>query len=151
MGWSEAVKRVIKQTEFTLYQYPIWKVAMENQKDWEDRIFSPVSRYEEKASPVYTGYNSTTEQMALEWTNKELKVEQIEKSMSILTVPERRYIEEKYFNPMRPSDYDVCEELGMSQSQVSRMKGPALLKLATALNIPHAEECLTEIWEKQTG
>ncbi|MGA8944194.1 MAG: ArpU family phage packaging/lysis transcriptional regulator [Thermoactinomyces sp.] len=124
---------------------------MENQKEWEDRIVSPVSRYEEKTSPVYTGYNSTTERLVVEWRNKELRMEQIEKSMSLLTVPERRYIEEKYFNPRRPSDYDVCEELGMSRSQVSRMKLPALLKLATALNIPQAEECLTEMWEKQTG
>jgi hypothetical protein len=64
MGWNETVKDVLRETELTLYQYPIWKMSIENQKEWENRIAAFISMYKEKTSPSYTGYQSTTERMA---------------------------------------------------------------------------------------
>ncbi|MGA9174838.1 MAG: ArpU family phage packaging/lysis transcriptional regulator, partial [Thermoactinomyces sp.] len=86
-----------------------------------------------------TGYQSTTERMAVEKVTKEVKIQQIEKSLEILTEWERQYIEEKYFNSRHPSDYEVCAELGISRRTITRIKTPAILKVATALNIPQAE------------
>jgi ArpU family phage transcriptional regulator len=96
-----------------------------------------------------TGYQSTTERMAVEKVTKEVKIQQIEKSLEILTEWERQYIEEKYFSSQHPSDYEVCAELGISRRTITRIKTPAILKVATALNIPQAEECLTEILLKK--
>ncbi|MBH8609317.1 ArpU family phage packaging/lysis transcriptional regulator [Thermoactinomyces sp. CICC 10521] len=144
MVWKETVKDVMRETELTLYQYPVWKMSIENQK-----IAANIPLYKERTSPAYTGYPSTTERMAIEKVTKEIKIQQIEKSLEILTEWERQYIEEKYFNPRHPSDYEVCEELGISRRTITRLKTPAILKVATALNIPKAEECLTEIMMKK--
>ncbi|MFC7443426.1 ArpU family phage packaging/lysis transcriptional regulator [Laceyella putida] len=149
MDWKETMRSVVKETELALYQYPIWKMSIENQKEWETILPSITPQYKEKTSLAYSEYQSSTERCVIEKNMKEIKTHQIENSLSLLTEWERNYIEEKYFNPRHPSDYEVCEEIGISRATVTRLKVPALLKVAAALNIPYAEECLTQYYMKK--
>jgi ArpU family phage transcriptional regulator len=149
MNWKETIRGVVKETELTLYQYPIWKMSIENQKEWYNMLPPITPQYKEKVSPSYSEYQSATERCVIEKNIKELKTQQIENSLSLLTEWERSYIEEKYFNPYHPTDYEVCEEIGISRATAARLKVPALLKVAVALNIPQAEECLSQYYMKK--
>lgn len=59
--------------------------------------------------------------------------EQVERAVSRLSPTERQIIEKRYLEEDEVYDYNVYNEIGVSESKYYRLKSSALLKLAFAL------------------
>jgi ArpU family phage transcriptional regulator len=133
-------KKVLKCLEKMLYEYPLLKISLENERELEQEGLSNLypsmtSSYEHRTSKGYSEYQSSTEKYALLRAAKQMKLRQVERALEVLNMEEKAIIEEKYFNPMRHFDSYIYDKLGFSKSTYQRLKKSALKKLAVALNI----------------
>lgn len=130
--------RYVRQTERALYEYAVLKVALENEQELEreglGNLFpNMIASYEEtiRGSVI----SKPTENIALKRAEKQIKVTQIDRALSVLSPDESELVDEKYLNTEQPSDVRVMGKLTLSQANYYRIKDRALRKVATALNI----------------
>lgn len=123
----------VRKVERALYEYPSLLAGLENKEEMESLYPSLISSYNEtiRGSDI----SKPTEKYGIIRAEKELKLRQINRALSILSPEERKLIETKYFDPSQPTDVEVYMECGFSQRNYPRIKYRALRKVATALNI----------------
>lgn len=119
-----------KKVERLLLDYPILKLAVD-----EVELPSCTPMYEERTSPAYSGYHSTTEKCAIRMADKKLQIKRIDRALEVLSIDEREMVELRYFKLSYPTDEIICEQLGWSKRSYYRVKARTLRKLALALNL----------------
>lgn len=130
----------MKTIEQCLYDYPILKASIENERELEkeglSNLFPSITPvYEERASKGYSEYQSQTEKYGILRARRIIQYRQINRAMNTLTTDERRVIEERYINPNSPTDQIAYDRLGISRSTFNRLKMQAIRKMARALNV----------------
>jgi len=128
-----------RKVERILREYPVLKAAIENERQLEreglGNLFpSCTPIYEESVSRGYSEYQSITERYAIIRADNSIRLQQIERALSVLDLDERFLIEKRYIDPSPADDRFVCDELGWSLRTYYRIKKRALYKLAMALN-----------------
>lgn len=125
----------IKAVEEYLYEYPALKAALEIEKELEKAGLgnlypSMVPAYEERTGKSHSEYQSQTEKYGILRASKNLRLQCLERALAALTKDERDLVEEKYFNPLRPTDQEVYETLNLSRGKYHQLKKQTLHKLA---------------------
>jgi len=130
----------IKAVEEYLYEYPALKAAWEIEKELEKAGLgnlypSMVPAYEERSGKGHSEYQSQTEKYGILRASKDLRLQCLERALAALTKDERELVEEKYFNPLRPTDQMVCETLNYSRGKYHQLKRKTLHKMAMMLRL----------------
>lgn len=90
------------------------------------------------------GFHSSTEEAAISKVDFERERDQylnrVQRAVNRLSYQERSIIINRYIDPEEKFDYEVYNELGMSERKYYRVKAKAFYKLAFALNIVVYEE-----------
>ncbi|RAS75721.1 ArpU family phage packaging/lysis transcriptional regulator [Priestia endophytica] len=93
-------------------------------------------------------FHSSTETAAIERVDYERErdafLKRVQQAVNRLSFKERQIIIERYMDFEEKYDYEVYNELGMSERGYYRVKGRAFYKLAFALNLNVFEEGLLE-------
>jgi ArpU family phage transcriptional regulator len=113
-----------KTVERILKKYPIYKTSML-------KFPSCVTNLSyERVQGGYKEFQSTTEKFAIVHADRSRLVKQVDQSLELLEVEERKVIEETYFRSGWYQINIVWERLGMSKSTYYRKKQEILDKLA---------------------
>lgn len=120
--------RIVEQK---LKRYPRLKRAV---KDWE-LLPSCTPSYEEKTSPGYSEFISTTEKFGIKRAEKKREVERIDNALGALSDLQRVIIEEYYFNKDFPGVIIFCEQYGLSKTKYHELKREAIDTIAEVLNL----------------
>jgi ArpU family phage transcriptional regulator len=117
-----------KEVETWLRQYPLLKEIIQD-ADYP----SCTPSYEERTSPGYSEFVSTTEKYGVKQADNRLLVERIERGLSWLSDEQREIIEACYFRPTFPGVLIFAERHGMSKPQYQRLKKQAIQKIAKSI------------------
>jgi ArpU family phage transcriptional regulator len=130
------MKPFYKQTvERRLYEYPLLKQSIKNAQVWEEFMPSLTPSYEERTSPSYSEYVSSTERFGILRAMKQIQLQEIEEALACLTVDEQAVVRERYLNPVQPPDSVVMDTLGIGKSKYYQIKSSAISKMAKILNV----------------
>ncbi|MCH5586296.1 hypothetical protein MK805_15240 [Shimazuella sp. AN120528] len=124
-----AYKKIVERM---LREYPILKKSIVEYESYH--YPSCITVYEERIGRSYNEYLSSTEQYGIRRADKQMKVRSVEQALKVLSIEERKLIEERYFDLNTPSDGMIYERLGWSKRNYYRIKKGALYTLATFLN-----------------
>jgi ArpU family phage transcriptional regulator len=117
-----------KETEEVLRQYPLLKQITQG-IDYP----SCVPSYEERTSPVYSEFVSTTEKYGVQRADNRLLVERIERGLSLLSEEQRTIIEACYFDRDFPGVIEFAQRHGLSRAGYHRLKKEAIQTIAKFL------------------
>jgi ArpU family phage transcriptional regulator len=120
--------KYIKEVEMLLYQYPLIK-KISQEADYPSCV--PV--YEERTSPAYSEFSSTTEKYGLKRADNRLLIERIERGLSLLSSTQRTIIEACYFDRDFPGVIEFAQRHGLSRAGYHRLKKEALQIIAKSL------------------
>ncbi|MCS1351168.1 ArpU family phage packaging/lysis transcriptional regulator [Mechercharimyces sp. CAU 1602] len=137
-GTKAANKKPVhrRKVEELLKNYRTWKATLQMEEEFPS--CTPV--YEERTSPGYSAYVSTTEQYGIRRTEQrerlewmEVEVKRIERSLAVLDIDERLVLEERYMQ--NRLDKEVQARLMWSESTYRRIKKEAMRKMAVMLGV----------------
>jgi ArpU family phage transcriptional regulator len=120
--------KYIKEVEMLLYQYPLIK-KISQEADYPSCV--PV--YEERTSPAYSEFSSTTEKYGLKRADNRLLIERIERGLSLLSSTQRTIIEACYFDRDFPGVIEFAQRHGLSRAGYHRLKKEAIQTIAKFL------------------
>jgi hypothetical protein len=120
--------KYIKEVEISLYQYPLIKKISQ-----EADFPSCTPMYDERTSPVFSEYSSTTEKYGVRRADNRLLVERIERGLNLLSPTQRTIIEACYFRPSFPGVIEFAQRHGLSRAGYHRLKKEALQIIAKSI------------------
>ncbi|CRK80326.1 phage transcriptional regulator, ArpU family [Neobacillus massiliamazoniensis] len=125
---KEAVEKALENYKLFLLSIP------------DEKIPKVTANYSFEVPPTFgNGFHSSTEDTAIEKVDKEREREKyinwVRKAVNKLNFKEREMIIKRYLSDEEIYDYEIYNEMGMSERKFYRFKARAFYKLAFALKV----------------